>query len=154
MVVGPALSIFTDVRDYLVDVLDELGYEASADTNTDPDYTFGQHFAGSFQISVWEWFQAKLTPGDPLVGFQCDVNRTFTNYCNPAFDALAAEAKSLQTTDPAAANEKWAQADRMIVDDAPWAPLFNEGSDFVSERVGNYQFHLYYGALLDQMWVQ
>ena len=154
VVVGPALPIFNDIRDYLVDVLDELGYDASADTNTDGDYVFSQADAGSFQISVWEWFQAKLTPGDPLVGFECDVNGTFTNYCDPEFDALAAEAKSLQTTDPAAANEKWAQADRMIVDAAPWAPLFNEGSDFVSERLGNYQFHLYYGALLDQMWVQ
>ena len=42
----------------------------------------------------------------------------------------------------------------MIVDAAIWAPLFNEGSDLVSARVGNYQFHLFYGALLDQMGVQ
>ena len=46
----------------LVDVLDEFGYEASGDTNTDQDYVFSQPFAGSFQIGVWEWFQAKLTP--------------------------------------------------------------------------------------------
>jgi len=29
-----------------------------------------------------------------------------------------------------------------------------EGSDFISSRVGNYQYHLFYGALLYQMWVQ
>jgi hypothetical protein len=48
----------------------------------------------------------------------------------------------------------WAEIDRAVVDMAVWAPLFNEGTDFVSERVGNYQFHPAYLVLLDQLWVQ
>ena len=47
-----------------------------------------------------------------------------------------------------------AELDRKLVDLALWAPLYNEGSDFVAARVGNYQFHPAYGALIDQMWVQ
>jgi hypothetical protein len=40
------------------------------------------------------------------------------------------------------------------VDLALWAPLLNEGSDFVSARVRNYQYNLSYGVLLDQIWVK
>jgi hypothetical protein len=32
--------------------------------------------------------------------------------------------------------------------------MLNEGSDFVSARLGNYQFHPNWGILLDQVWVQ
>ena len=67
---------------------------------------------------------------------------------------MVAEARELELTDPAAAIDRWAAAERMIADLAPWAGLFNEGSEFHSERVGNYQFHYFYYALLDQMWVQ
>ena len=42
----------------------------------------------------------------------------------------------------------------MAVDLALWAPLYNAGGDFVSARVGNYQFSPIGWALFDQMWVQ
>src|SRR6202042_1327105 len=49
----------------------------------------------------------------------------------------------------------WAKADRIVTDQAPWVPVFNETSaGFVSSRVGNYQESPEYGPLLDQMWVR
>jgi hypothetical protein len=42
----------------------------------------------------------------------------------------------------------------MLTDLAPVVPLYNEGSDFVSARVGNYQFNASYQTLLDQLWVK
>jgi ABC-type transport system substrate-binding protein len=65
-----------------------------------------------------------------------------------------ADAAELQTTDAAAAAEAWAAIDRDVTDLALWAPLVNQGTDFVSARVGNYQFHPAYLVLLDQLWVQ
>ncbi len=156
VVVGPTLEPLADVRDYLVGVLQELGFDATADTNTDFEHGAEVLAQNTIQIGAWEWLPAKLAPSDFLGQFKCGApeDTGVTNFCDPAFDAIVGDAQNLQTTDLAAAFDKWAEADRMAVDDASWAPLFNEGSDFVSERVGNYQFHLIYGALLDQMWVQ
>jgi peptide/nickel transport system substrate-binding protein len=64
-------------------------------------------------------------------------------------------ADQLQSTDPAAANTLWARAERRIVDQAAVLPLDNpKNVDFVSRRVGNYQFNPQWGALLDQLWVR
>ena len=64
-------------------------------------------------------------------------------------------ALKLQESDPAAANRLWADIDREFVDTAAWVPLYNAyGADLVSERVGNYQYHPQWGALVSQMWVR
>ena len=84
----------------------------------------------------------------------CAGSDGLSNYCDPALDALIAEARDLQTTDQAAAVAKWAEVDRAVVDLALWAPLYNAGTEFVSARVGNFQFHPAYFVLLDQLWVQ
>ena len=60
-----------------------------------------------------------------------------------------------QVTDPAAATALWADIDRRLTWQAPWLFLYNNRqADFVSERVGNFQYNLQYGILLDQMWVK
>ena len=44
---------------------------------------------------------------------------------------------------------------RAIVDQAPYVWLVNSiAVEFVSERVGNYQYSQQWGSLLDQMWVR
>ncbi len=61
----------------------------------------------------------------------------------------------MQVEDPAAAGALWAEIDRAIVDQAPYVWLTNPNTiGFVSERVGNYQFNLQWGILLNQLWVQ
>ena len=45
--------------------------------------------------------------------------------------------------------------DRIVTDDAPWVPLFNQASTaFVSSRAGIYQESPEYGPLLDQIWIR
>jgi hypothetical protein len=48
----------------------------------------------------------------------------------------------------------WQRIDRDVVDQAPWIPLVTPTSfDFVSERVGNYQYSPSgFGTLIDQLW--
>ena len=60
----------------------------------------------------------------------------------------------LEQTDPAAGDAKWAEVDHMVTDLALRVPLVNEGSDFVSGRVRNYEFNPALNILLDQLWVQ
>ena len=72
-----------------------------------------------------------------------------------SIDAEIARARSLQTSDPQAAAQLWSKVDRDIVDQAPWVVHGNpRATDFVSRRVGNYQYNPQWGALLDQMWVR
>ena len=64
-------------------------------------------------------------------------------------------AEALQPTDPRAANARWANIDHELVDAAPWIPFSNaKEADFVSKRVGNFQYHPEWGVLFDQLWVR
>ncbi len=82
-------------------------------------------------------------------------NLNLAEFCNRRIDAEIARARSLQTSDPQAASQLWRKIDRDITDQAPWIAMYNvKVTDFVSRRVGNYQYNPQWGALLDQMWVK
>jgi len=64
-------------------------------------------------------------------------------------------ARALEVTDPALASSLWTRVDREVVDQAPVVPLVNPKQvDFLSGRVGNYQYSPQWGVLLDQLWVR
>jgi len=82
-----------------------------------------------------------------------DGNLNLAEFCDPKIDAEIARARTMQTIDPPAATRLWSKIDRDIVDQAPW--IFSDNpreADFVSRRVGNYQYSQS-GILLDQLWV-
>ena len=57
--------------------------------------------------------------------------------------------------DPAAATSLWQQVEQSLLVQAPVVPAYNRSAvDFVSKRVGNYQFNPQWGVLLDQLWVK
>ena len=75
--------------------------------------------------------------------------------CDRSLDAQMEHAAALQAVDPASANLLWQRIEREILALAPVVPTYNGRIvDFVSERVGNYQYHPQWGALLDQLWVK
>ena len=75
-------------------------------------------------------------------------------FCDPRIDRMVDRALEMQTEDPAAAGALWAEIDHAMVDQAPYLWLVNPiAVDFVSERVGNYQFSLSWNVLLNQLWV-
>ena len=48
-----------------------------------------------------------------------------------------------------------AEIDRRITDAAAWVALGDQQEvDFVSRRVGNYQYNPQWGVLIDEMWVR
>jgi hypothetical protein len=50
---------------------------------------------------------------------------------------------------------RWAEIDRLIVDQSPAVAAFNPVFDvLVSQRVGNVQLSPQLGILVDQLWVQ
>ena len=99
------------------------------------------------------WFPDYFGPATFLGLLRC-AGQFLNNYCDPEFNRMYDRALQLQVTDPAAALAEWAALDHRAVDLALYAPVDNPGGVFVSERVGNYQYHPAYQSLFDQMWVQ
>ncbi len=151
VVVGPTFGFFSDQLEYLGAVLEGLGYVVSIDPETD----FDKIIEGMERtnITLSGWFPDYVAPSTFLGLFTCGGD-WIIKYCDPDFDAAFDHALDLQGTDPAAALAEWATLDRRGVDLALLAPIYNAGADFVSARVGNYQFSPAYAVLLDQMWVQ
>ena len=65
------------------------------------------------------------------------------------------EALALQTRAPNTAGALWTRIDQVIVDQAPWVPLYHPHSLLMlSARVGNYQFDPHLAVVIDQLWVR
>jgi YVTN family beta-propeller protein len=147
---------------YLVGLLDDLGYKASLHAVPVSQYfTDLSNHRAKIQASWAGWgadFPAPSTFFGPVLSCRsADEPGTFNwaEFCDPHVDALASQAQAAQLTDPAAARKLWAQADRIVTDQAPYVPVFNAGfAIFVSSRVGSYQDSPVYGPLVDQMWVR
>ena len=85
-----------------------------------------------------------------------DSQNNLAEFCDPHIDREIKRAQREQTANPVAARNLWQRIDRDVVDQAPWIPLLTPTSfDFVSKRVGNYQYSPNgFGTLLDQLWVR
>jgi peptide/nickel transport system substrate-binding protein len=113
------------------------------------------------QAGVLSW-QADFPAASNFIAFffKCPRHATGANtnpsqFCDPSVDKQIRRALALEATDPALAASLWSQLDREIVDQAPMVPLVNPKQvDFLSSRVGNYQYNPQWGLLLDELWVR
>ena len=143
-----------DMGKYMVELLGKLGYRGSVKRHSleafyDPE--------NEFQMALAAW-SADFNAASNFVNgfFTCDAVFTpQSGFCDRRIDEMVEEATRVQIDDPVAAGALWAEIDRAIVDQAPYDWLTNPNTiGFVSERVGNYQFSLQWGILLNQLWVQ
>jgi len=143
------------LRDYMIELLDELGYVGSVEQVG----TFNEFYSRDleFQMALDAWFSDYPAASNFITNrFTCDTSYTpSAGFCDPRIDVMIDRATQMQLDDPAAAGPLWAKVDRAIVDQAPYVWLANSiAVEFVSERVGNYQFSQQWRSLLDQMWVR
>jgi ABC-type transport system substrate-binding protein/DNA-binding SARP family transcriptional activator/DNA-binding beta-propeller fold protein YncE len=154
----------TKIGAYLVSVLKQLGYRASLRVLTDANYfpTLGDSRSHS-QLGWFTWLQDYPAPSDfipPLLTCQAFAPQSPSNindaeFCDPAIDNTVQHAQALEPSAPGQASETWATIDRQLTDQAPWLPLYNPRLDIAtSSRVGNYQYHPFFGLLLDRLWVR
>jgi peptide/nickel transport system substrate-binding protein len=87
--------------------------------------------------------------------FSCPATDS-SQFCNPGIDRQMRRAEAEQQSDPTGARALWQRVDREITDAAPWVPLMaTKDVNFLSRRVGNYQFSPDgMGLLIDQLWVR
>jgi YVTN family beta-propeller protein len=154
----PEAKVFNRVA---VSALHSLGYRVAEK----PVAGFNRFYAAvsdsrnRAQIGFAGW--SGLTPASFLVPlFSCRAflprspeNLNVTQFCDPAIDRQMRRAQQL--TDPTASRALWERIDREVTDASPWVTLFvSEDVNFLSKRVGNYQWSPSMGMLIDQLWVR
>jgi YVTN family beta-propeller protein len=137
----------------IVSALRALGYRARMDVVS---YDAFLHRLGRRDVpaSWWGWVADYPSPATwipPQYG--CAGNQS--GFCDRTVERQIAKALALLARDPSAANAIWARVDRMLTDRAAFVHLLVlQLPYFVSERVGNYQYHPVHELLLDQFWVR
>jgi peptide/nickel transport system substrate-binding protein len=135
---------------FVAGVLRSLGYRAQMRLVSD-----SAAVPGGKQLVTGTWFGGELGPTDFLQSwFACKGSENNGRYCDPRLDELMRRASAYQATDPDRAANAWAAVDRRVVDSAGWVPLVTPREvEFISQRVGNYQYHPIWGLLADQLWL-
>jgi peptide/nickel transport system substrate-binding protein len=153
VIYSPNPLISQDMLDYVVELLDQVGYHGSV-----KPVPLDRFLAPGlkFQLAINGWFADYLAASNFVARFSCGSLATPTGgFCSPEIDELTSRATRLQIVDPAAAGALWAEIDRELADHAPALWLVNAVAiELVSERVGNYQWSPLWFELLNQLWVR
>jgi YVTN family beta-propeller protein len=147
---------------YAASLLRRLGYRVRLRLLGDDYFDFVSDSRNRTQIGTAGWVADYPAASNFFQFLTCrsfvaanPVNNNWAGFCDPSIDAAIGQALARQTTNPQAAIELWARIDRRVTDAAPLVPLFTlVGTDLVSKRVGNYQFHPTLGPLFSQFWVR
>jgi peptide/nickel transport system substrate-binding protein len=141
-----------DLQDYLIKLFDHLGYHASVRSVSLDRFVSRDN---EFQMKLTGWSADYPAASTFINLLKCDsLPATSGGFCIRRIDDMIDRATQKQLVDPTAAGPLWAAVDRAIVDRAPYLWMVNPITvEFVSERVGNYQWSPQWFELLNQMWV-
>ena len=159
----PTPAIARDQGRYVTTLLRRLGYRASLRLLPDAEFLrYTDDSRNGAQVVSGGWgadypspssFIGKLTCGAFIPNSESTFNTG--QFCDREFDRKVAHAEQLQLTSRAGSLHAWAQLDRELTDRAVWLPTVTGTlTDIVSNRVGNYQSHPFWGVLVDQLWVR
>jgi peptide/nickel transport system substrate-binding protein len=168
---GMKVVVNTDIPDkalgeQMVSDLKSIGYKASLQAlSGSVQYPFVQNSDNSSKWNIaWSaWYQDYPAPSDFLnvltgcgsIHPHSDASPNIAAFCDKSIQAQMDKALTLGATDPAAANNMWAQVDHAVTDQAPWVDLYNPKLiDFLSSRVHGYQFNPQWYILIDQLWLK
>lgn len=100
----------------------ELGLEVRL-TNQENGSMLNARTTGSFQILRSVWIGDTVDPLSFLGIWTSDSGNNFTGWKNPLFDQLLFEAA--RTTDASARNTLFQKAETLLLDDAPFIPIYH-----------------------------
>jgi peptide/nickel transport system substrate-binding protein len=166
---GPGyMTDFTAADRYLVTLLDSLGYPTHLKTfSAAAGYSWTQQ-ASDLRTKAQAVTIVNVPPfpspqqflGPDYTSCQAFIpnspgNQNGPEFCDPQLDATVRAAVAAQVAGSPTAAALWAKADRQYTDQAPVVNLVNPSiTDFVSRRVGNYEYNPQLGVLIDQLWVR
>jgi YVTN family beta-propeller protein len=144
--------------------LDSLGYRVTVKpVGADTYWDVVGDPRNRAQIGFDGWAAGSPTPAAFLVElFSCPGSMVgspsvldSSQFCDPRIDRLMRRAQAEQLSDPTGSRALWQRVDREITDAAPWVPLMvSKNVNFLSKRVGNYQYNPQQFVLIDQLWVR
>ena len=163
-IIAEDTAVSKAIGTYMQSVLTDIGYEAEVKPiSPNIQFTYIQNTNNNVQISITQWYQDYPAASDFLnILFGCssfspgsDSSINIAGFCDKDIQAKMDEALALGVTDQAAANVMWAEIDKAVTDAAPMAALFTpKHIDFVSKRLGNFQFNSQFYWMVTQSWVQ
>lgn len=150
--------------EYLQSVLNQIGYKAVLKPiSPNIQFTYIQNTSNKVQISISSWYQDYPAASDFLhVLLSCasfhpgsDSSINIAGFCDKGIEAQMNAALTTEQTSMTQADAMWGQVDKAVMKQAPVAPLFTPKLiDFVSSRIGDYQFSKQFYMLVDQLWVK
>ncbi len=150
----------------MVSDLNAIGYKATSQLlNGGIQYPFIQNSNNihKWSVSYSAWYQDYPAASDFLnillgcgnIHPHSDASPNIAEFCNPTIQAQMTRAEAMGGTNPAAANNLWAQIDHEVTDQAPWVDMYNPKQiDILSKRVQGYQWNPQWYILIDQMWLK
>jgi peptide/nickel transport system substrate-binding protein len=163
-VISEDSAVSKAVGTYLQSVLTTLGYKAELKPiSSNIQFTYIQNTKNKVQISVSQWYQDYPAASDFLyVLFSCDnfhegsdSSINISGFCDKDIDAKMKDAMKTAISDPTKAEAMWADVDKAVTDQAPAVFMFTpKHVDFVSKRLGNFQFNPQYYWMPHLSWVQ
>jgi peptide/nickel transport system substrate-binding protein len=163
-IIAEDTAVSKSIGTYLQSVLKDIGYDADVKPiSPNIQFTYIQNTNNKVQISITQWYQDYPAASDFLnILFGCssfnegsDSSINIAGFCDKEIDAKMQAALAQGVTDPEGANKAWAEIDKAVTDKAPAAALFTpKHVDFVSKRLGNFQFNSQFYWMVSQSWVQ
>ena len=163
-IISEDTAVSKAIGTYMQSVLTDIGYVAEVKPiSSNLQFTYIQNTNNKVQISISQWYQDYPAASDFLnILFGCasftpgsDSSINMAGFCDKDIQAKMDAALLLGVTDPVAANAMWTEVDKAVTDKAPMAALFTpKRIDFVSKRVGNFQFNSQFYWMVSQSWVQ
>lgn len=157
-------AVSKSIGTYMQSVLSDIGYVVDVKPiSTNIQFTYIQNTNNKVQMSITQWYQDYPAASDFLnILFGCasfnpgsDSSINITGFCDKDIQAKMDAALAQGVTDQEGANKVWAEVDKEVTDKAPMAALFTpKHVDFVSKRVGNFQFNSQFYWMINQSWVQ
>jgi peptide/nickel transport system substrate-binding protein len=141
---------------YVASLLNRLGYRATVRNFDELHLIFETAVAKppGPQLGLWGWEADSAAPYSFLSSLvACSGGPSnFSHFCDPEIDARMEQAAAAEGPE---ASELWRRVEASLASQAPTVPLVNEQYvSLAAQRVGNYQYHPVWGALLDQLWVR
>jgi peptide/nickel transport system substrate-binding protein len=168
---GQAVALVTSddevnkaIGENVVSTLNQIGYKATLKAiSANIQFTYIQNTKNKVQISLSQWYQDYPAASDflnVLVGCASyhpgsDSSINISGFCDKGVQAQMDQALKTAVADPKAAESTWATVDKAVLTQAAVAPLITPKKiDFISKRVGNYQFSKQYYMVLSGLWVK
>ncbi len=164
-IIAEDTAISRAIGGYMQSLLTDLGYKTSMKAlSTDVQWQYISNSSNKMQMGITTWYEDYPAPSDFLyVLLSCDsfhpgsdASPNVSGLCDKnGMEPKMQAAMTAAVTDPAKANAIWTEVDKMAVDQAPWAVLVNpKHVDFLSKRVGGFQFNPQYYWLPQLSWVK